>query len=201
METMVNNAAVFRRSVVSDSQRPRGLQPARLLCPWDFPGKNYWSRLPCLPPGDPPDPGTKPASPASLASQTNSLPLSHRGRPCTAYLKVAKRVDLKSSHHERKKTFCNRVYLWVFTGHGGGHFMRYTNTQSLCGDPETNTVLYVNCPSVFKNLILFAAAAAKSHQSCPTLCDPIDGSPPGFPIPGILQARTLEWVAISFSNA
>ena len=46
-----------------------------------------------------------------------------------------------------------------------------------------------------------AAAAAKSLQSCPTLCDPIDGSPPGFPIPGILQARTLEWVAISFSNA
>ena len=46
-----------------------------------------------------------------------------------------------------------------------------------------------------------AAAAAKSLQSCPTLCDPIDGSPPGSPIPGILQARTLQWVAISFSNA
>ena len=46
-----------------------------------------------------------------------------------------------------------------------------------------------------------AAAAAKSLQSCPTLCDPIDGSPPGSPVPGILQARTLEWVAISFSNA
>jgi len=44
-------------------------------------------------------------------------------------------------------------------------------------------------------------AIAKSLQSCPTLCDPIDGSPPGFPVPGILQARTLEWVAISFSNA
>ena len=46
-----------------------------------------------------------------------------------------------------------------------------------------------------------AAAAAKSLQSCPTPCDPIDGSPPDSPIPGILQARTLEWVAISFSNA
>ena len=46
-----------------------------------------------------------------------------------------------------------------------------------------------------------AAAAAKSLQSCPTLCDPIDGSPPGSTIPGILQAKTLEWVAISFSNA
>ena len=51
------------------------------------------------------------------------------------------------------------------------------------------------------NVIITAAAAAKSLQSCRTLCDPIDGSPPGSPIPGILQARTLEWVAISFSNA
>ena len=46
-----------------------------------------------------------------------------------------------------------------------------------------------------------SAAAAKSLQSCPTLCDPTDSSPPGSPVPGILQARTLEWVAISFSNA
>ena len=45
-----------------------------------------------------------------------------------------------------------------------------------------------------------AAAAAKSLQSCPTLCDPRDGSPPGSPVPGILQARTLEWLAISFSR-
>ena len=50
-------------------------------------------------------------------------------------------------------------------------------------------------------LCLCCEVAAKSLQSCPTLCDPIDGSPPGSPIPGILQARTLEWVAISFSNA
>ena len=48
---------------------------------------------------------------------------------------------------------------------------------------------------------LGAAAAAKLLQSCLTLCDPIDGSPPGSPVPGILQARTLEWVAIAFSNA
>ena len=49
--------------------------------------------------------------------------------------------------------------------------------------------------------VSYTAAAAKSLQSCPSLCDPIDGSPPGSPVPGILQARTLEWVAISFSNA
>ena len=50
-------------------------------------------------------------------------------------------------------------------------------------------------------MLVAAAAAAKSLQSCPTLCDPRDGSPLGSPIPGILQARTLEWVVISFSNA
>ena len=68
-----------------------------------------------------------------------------------------------------------------------------------------------NCQKVFqcginykehsKGISELAAAAAKSLQSCPTLCDPTDGSPPGSPVPGILQARTLEWVAISFSNA
>ena len=52
-----------------------------------------------------------------------------------------------------------------------------------------------------RNPAAAAAAAAKLLQSCPTLCDPIDSSPPGSPVPGILQARTLEWVAISFSNA
>ena len=52
----------------------------------------------------------------------------------------------------------------------------------------------------WKTKMVAAAAAAKSLQSCPTLCDLIDGSPPGFPVPGILQARTLEWVAISFSR-
>ena len=50
-------------------------------------------------------------------------------------------------------------------------------------------------------MIVRAAAAAKSLQSCPTLCDPVDGSPPGSAVPGILQARILEWVAISFTNA
>ena len=61
---------------------------------------------------------------------------------------------------------------------------------SLCCTCETNTRLLTN-----------TAAAAKSLQSCPTLCDPIDGSSPGSPVPGILHVRTLEWVAISFSNA
>ena len=57
------------------------------------------------------------------------------------------------------------------------------------------------CYNMTYAFLKITAAAAKSLQSCPTLCDPIDGSPPGSPVPGILQARTLEWVAISFSNA
>ena len=60
---------------------------------------------------------------------------------------------------------------------------------------------YFFCKMLTSPSDLSADAAAKSLQSCPTLCDPTDSSPPGSPIPGILQARTLEWVAISFSNA
>jgi len=73
---------------------------------------------------------------------------------------------------------------------------------------ETWLTLCVSISLIWKlvkniNSLLYsaAAAAAKSLQSCPTLCDPIDSSPPGSPVLGILQARTLEWVAISFSNA
>jgi len=66
--------------------------------------------------------------------------------------------------------------------------LSYDNINSC---PKVNTV----------DTVTSAAAAAKSLQPCPTLCDPIDSSPSGSPVPGILQARTLEWVAISFSNA
>ena len=56
-------------------------------------------------------------------------------------------------------------------------------------------------PTIYKSYFISKDAAAKLLQSCLTLCDPIDGSPPGSSVPGIFQARTLEWVAISFSNA
>ena len=70
----------------------------------------------------------------------------------------------------------------------------------------TSEVCSLICPiftslSFFLPTLIIIPAAAKSLQLCPTLCDPIDGSPLGSPVPGILQARTLEWVAISFSNA
>ena len=118
-------------SVMSDFLQPHGLQPAKLLCLWDFPGKT--TRVSChfLLQGIFPTQGS---NLCLLHWQAHSLPLSHQGSP-----------------------------------------------------------LY--------SLAAAAAAAAKSLQSCPTLCDLIDGSPPGSPVPGNLQARTLEWVAIAFSNA
>ena len=70
---------------------------------------------------------------------------------------------------------------------------------SLRIDSMVSQLLSSNAKTVLRDAAV--AAAAKSLQSCPTLRDPIDGSPPGSPVPGILQARTLEWVAISFSNA
>ena len=62
----------------------------------------------------------------------------------------------------------------------------------------TNITVAATTVTTAAATITAAAAAAKSLQSCPSVCDPIDGSPPGSPVPGILQARTLEWVAISF---
>ena len=66
---------------------------------------------------------------------------------------------------------------------------------------ELQTKNWVANTNMYLSAYTAAAAAAKSLQSCPTLCDPIDGSPTGSPVPGILQARILEWVAVSFSNA
>ena len=74
-----------------------------------------------------------------------------------------------------------------------GGFFATRATQKVPFSPYACLIYIILVPS--------AAAAAKALQSCPTLWDPIDGSPPGSPVPGILQARTLEWVAISFSNA
>ena len=89
-----------------------------------------------------------------------------------------------------------------------GTFIQQIFIKLLYGFPLSTHLLSIETDPGFYSGVRYiiqetaaAAAAAKSLQSCPTLCDPIDGSPPGSPFPGILQARTLEWVAISFSNA
>jgi len=92
---------------------------------------------------------------------------------------------------------CPRNFLGKNTG-VGCHFLLqriFPTQRSNLGILHCRQFLYQLCCQGSP-----AAAAAKSLHSCPTLCDPIDGSPPGSPIPGILQARTLEWVAIAFST-
>ena len=80
--------------------------------------------------------------------------------------------------------------------------LQLEKAQATAKDPGQSKIMIKNAWNIKKlNGCTNAAAAAKSLQSCLTLCDPLDGSPPGSPVPGILQARTLEWVAISFSNA
>ena len=77
----------------------------------------------------------------------------------------------------------------------------YSAQLTVLSSKDISIIRYCSHIGKKRNTAADAAAAAKSLQSCPTLCDPIDGSPPGSPIPGILQARTLEWVAISSFNA
>ena len=128
-----------------------------------FSRQEYWSVLPCLPPGDCPNPEMEPASCASPPLVGGPLPLAPPGKPTFPF-----------GHTLIKRT-------------------AYTRTKRLDQSQPRKTWESPSQPT--------AAATAKSLQLCPTLCDPIDGSPPGSPVPWILQAGTLEWVAISFSNA
>ena len=82
-----------------------------------------------------------------------------------------------------------------------GHFLLFSQDISKTKRLRKSNTVTTSAYYHFAAAAAAAAAAAKSLQSCPTLCDPIDGSPPGSAVPGILQARTLEWVAICFSNA
>ena len=82
---------------------------------------------------------------------------------------------------------------------GKSHGQRSVVGYSPCGHKELDTTERLHFTSL--HFIDVAATATKSLQTCPTLCNPIDSSPPGSPVPGILQARTVQWVAISFSNA
>ena len=107
-------------------------------------------------------------------------------------IKKIKVSRLECTYHIRPKTPTSHLYL---IGESKGHSVHPSNMEFIGGIVEN---LRDGCPLQASANI--AAAAAKSLL-CPTLCDPIDSSPPGSPVPGIVQARTLEWVAISFSNA
>ena len=95
--------------------------------------------------------------------------------------------------------FQARMLKWVAISYSSGSPQPRDRTWSLTSSALSGGLSVGFFPLHYLGSSL--AAAAKSLQSCLTLCDPIDGSPPGSPVPGILQARTLEWVAISFSNA
>ena len=101
---------------------------------------------------------------------------------CGKYSRLGQKSRLKTVLLEVLPVFYNN-YKWIIT-------------FKIC-----KSVYCIPITQQKKELHLKFQAAARSLQSCPTLCDPIDGSPPGSPVPGILQARTMEWVAISFSNA
>ena len=94
------------------------------------------------------------------------------------------------------------VYICMYIpSHLSLHPLPPSHPSGLSQRSRLGSLLFSNFPRNSFTHAAAAAAAAKSLQSCPTLCNPIDGSPPGSPVPGILQARTLEWVAISFSNS
>ena len=113
----------------------------------------------------------------------------------------SKKVVLKLNIQKTKIMASGPTTSWQIDGETVADFILRGSKISADGDcsHEIKRRLLLR-RKVMTNLAA-AAAAAKLLQSCPSLCDPIDGSPPGSPIPGILQAETLEWVAISFSNA
>ena len=130
-----------------------------------------------------------------------ALPSLHSGAEITGYSKVS-----PQRHLIPKQSCCFASVLWVLRKHPSewpppGHSWA-PGSGSLRGLRTSYTSAYTSYTTACTTACTtpYAAAAAKSLQSCPTLCDPIDGSPPGSPIPGILQARTLEWGAIAFSN-
>ena len=172
------------------------------VTPWiiqsmKFSRPEYWSGLPFPSPGDLPNPGIKPRSPTL---QADSLPAEPPGKPKN--IGVASLSLLQGIFPTQESNwgllYCRQIlYQLSYQGAGGNTTDISPCVSELSEQPFSNSC--INSTNVYWTSA--AAAAAKSLQSCPTLCDPIDGSPPGSAIPGILQARTLEWVAISFSSA
>ena len=140
--------------------------------------QEYWSGLPFPLPGDLSDPRIKPLSLVSptLAGRFFTTSATWESQECGTGPKLASGSNSELHLAFLQCMICFILYFW--------HSFRISDnaTSQIC----------------IKNQV--AAAAVKLLQSCPTLCDPIDSKPPGSPVPGILQARTLEWVAIAFSE-
>ena len=204
------------RSVESDSLRPHGL-----YSPWNSPGQNAGVGSLSLLQGIFPAQGLNPGLPHC---RQILYQLSHKGNTCPneipnnndpkALVSEQNQADsggemtlrIKEQHHEAeifKGIFGLRVSrnLHSVLGVGGTAVVKTLVESRELSTRQTQLLTSEGVPRKERDSNTVSAAAAKSLQSCLTLCDPIDGSPPGSPVPGILQARTLEWVAISFSNA
>ena len=170
-----------------------------------FSRQEYWSGVPFPSPGDRPNPGIEPRSPAL---QEDTLP-SEPPRNLYWSLNPIKLIQCftalprslslsRRSIFQRPKWEPKHADLQMCPGTSNPRVTTAPVWPAVSGCDGRGA-----CPqgSFLPTNSEGSAAAAKSLQSCPTLCDPVDSSPPGSSVPGILQARTLEWVAISFSNA
>ena len=180
---------------MSDSLWPHGLQHARLPCPSPTP-RAYSNSCPlswwCHP--------TTLFSVIPFSSYLQSFPASRFFPVSQFFASGGQSIGVSAS----ASVLPMNIQDWFPLGWAGGSPCSPRESQESSPTPQFKSI---NSPALSLlysptlTSIHAAAAAAKLLQLCPTLCDPIDGSAPGSPIPGILQARTLEWVAISFSNA
>ena len=174
----------------------------------EFSRQEYWSGQPFPSPGDLFNPGIKLRSPTL---QANSLPSEPPGKPKNTGVGSLSLLQWIFPTQEQN---CGLLHCRWITSQATSFTMYYCKIQGvqpIFYSKYKWTIIIKNCELLFINhksikkskpikKQIFNTLLLKSLQSCLTLCDPIDGSPPGSPVPGILQARTLEWVAISFSN-
>ena len=183
---MYSAQLLFSHSVMSNS----------FVTPWtaahqsplyvEFSKQEYWSGLPFPPPGDFPNPGIEPVSPASPALAGRLFIIIWDALKSTYSVKTNKKLASRNKSNFQLKNIREIiVYVCVFN-------TRVFHTAGRCFTTWADREAQIKAA---------AAAAAKSLQSCLTLHNPVDGSPQGSPVPGILQARTLELGAISISNA
>ena len=192
--------------------------PHKVLVSIGFSRQEHWSGLPSPSPGDLPNPGTEPASP-TLSGRffTAELPGKSKVLNTALWTDRSPTGDCASAKHQvwllcrssspslqnQGSVLFSEHVVWVF-GFLSLLLLMWCYASFLnCHTCNPHLKIRILINAHFMELWALeeaVAAASKSLQSCPTLCDPIDDSPPGSPVPGILQARTLEWVAISFSN-